>query len=344
MLKSLKFTAITLGMMCAANAMAAADLTVISFGGVNKAAQEKAFYAPWEKAGNGKVVAGEYNGEMAKVKTMVDTKSVSWDLVEVESPELSRGCDEGMFEEIDPAMLGKSEDYVKGAIQTCGVGFFVWSTVLAYNADKLKTAPTSWADFWDVKKFPGKRGLRKGAKYTLEFALMADGVAPKDVYKVLAGKGGQDRAFKKLDELKPSIQWWEAGAQPPQFLASGDVVMSSAYNGRIAAVQKESNLKVVWNGGIYDFDAWAIPKGSKNAEAAKKFIAFSVKPEQQKTYSENIAYGPANTQAVPLLDKGILKDMPTTPENIKDQVQIDVSFWADNGEQLEQRFNAWAAK
>ncbi|MGI4838646.1 MAG: ABC transporter substrate-binding protein [Janthinobacterium lividum] len=343
MLKHLKFTALTLGMLCAAQAMAA-DLTVVSFGGANKAAQVKAFYAPWEAAGNGKIIAGEYNGEMAKVKAMVDTKSVDWDLVEVESPELSRGCDEDMFETLDPKLFGNGSDYVKGAIQTCGVGFFVWSTVLAYNADKLKTAPTSWADFWDTQKFPGKRGLRKGAKYTLEFALMADGVAPKDVYKVLASKDGQNRAFKKLDELKPNIQWWEAGAQPPQYLASGDVVMSSAYNGRIAAVQKDSNLKVVWNGGIYDFDAWAIPKGAKHAEEAKKFIAYSVSPEQQKIYSSNIAYGPANSQAVPLLDKGILKDMPTTPENIANQVQIDVSFWADNGEQLEQRFNAWAAK
>lgn len=215
---------------------------------------------------------------------------------------------------------------------------------MAYNADKLKTAPTSWADFWDTKKFPGKRGLRKGAKYTLEFALMADGVAPKDVYQVLGTKEGVDRAFKKLDELKPSIQWWEAGAQPPQYLASGDVVMSSAYNGRIAAVQKESNLKVVWNGGIYDFDAWAIPKGAKDADQAKKFIAFSVQPEQQKIYSENIAYGPANSKAVSLLSDEVKKDMPTTPENIANQVQIDVAFWADNSEQLEQRFNAWAAK
>ena len=191
MLRSLKFTALVMGMIGAAHAMAAGpDLTVVSFGGANKAAQVKAFYAPWEAAGNGKIVAGEYNGEMAKVKAMVDTKSVSWDLVEVESPELSRGCDEDMFEQLDPKLFGKTEDYVKGAIQPCGVGFFVWSTVLAYNADKLASAPTSWVDFWDTKKFPGKRGLRKGAKYTLEFALMADGVAPKDVYKVLAGKDG----------------------------------------------------------------------------------------------------------------------------------------------------------
>ncbi|MCY1298675.1 Bacterial extracellular solute-binding protein [compost metagenome] len=101
---------------------------------------------------------------------------------------------------------------------------------------------------------------------------------------------------------------------------------------------------MVWNGGIYDFDAWAIPKGAKDAELAKQFIAFSVQPEQQKIYSENIAYGPANKKAVALLDPALLKDMPTTPENIANQVAMDVSFWADYGEQLEQRFNAWAAK
>jgi len=344
MLKTFKVTALALGLACAGHSMAA-DLTVISFGGANKEAQVKAYYAPFEKASGNKVIAGEYNGEMAKVRAMVDTNSVSWNLVEVESPELSLGCDEDMFEVLDYSQLGNKDDLVPGAAQQCGVGFFVWSTVLAYNADKLASAPTSWADFWDVKKFPGKRGLRKGAKYTLEFALMADGVAPEDVYTVLAGKGGQDRAFKKLDELKPYIQWWEAGAQPPQYLASGDVVMSSAYNGRIAATQKEgSSLKIVWTGGIYDFDSWAIPKGAKNKEEAMKFIAFSLKPEQQKIYSENIAYGPVNKNAVALLDKGLLADMPTTPENIKDQVAMNVTFWADFGETLELRFNSWAAK
>ena len=135
----------------------AVDLTVVSFGGANKSAQIKAFYEPYQKATGNRIVAGEYNGEMAKVKAMVDTNSVSWDLVEVESPELSRGCDEGLFEELDPAQFGKTEDFVPGAIQPCGVGFFVWSTVLAYNADKLKSAPTSWADFWDIKKFTEHR-------------------------------------------------------------------------------------------------------------------------------------------------------------------------------------------
>ena len=125
-----------------------------------------------------------------------------------------------------------------------------------------------------MDKFPGKRGLRKSAKYTLEFALLADGVPTSDVYKVLATPAGVDRAFAKLDKLKANIQWWEAGAQPPQLLASGDLVMSAAYNGRISAAQVEGkNLKVVWNGSIYDVDSWAIPKGSPNKAEALKFMA-----------------------------------------------------------------------
>lgn len=120
----LKLSALALGLVCAGQATAN-SLTAVSFGGANKQAQVKAFYQPWEAAGHGRIVAGEYNGEMAKVKAMVDTNSVSWNLVEVESPELSRGCDEGLFEELDPSIVGNSDDFVEGAIQPCGVGFFV---------------------------------------------------------------------------------------------------------------------------------------------------------------------------------------------------------------------------
>lgn len=338
--------ALTLGLtsLALSTAWADDDLTVISFGGTNKVAQAQAFYQPWEAQGNGKIIAGEYNGEMAKLKVMVDTHSVDWDVVEVELPELSRGCDEGMFEPLPADLTGSPSQYLKGAIQPCGVGFFIWSTILAYNADKLASAPTGWVDFWDLKKYPGKRGLRKTAKFSLEFALMADGVAPADVYKVLASKAGQDRAFAKLDQIKPSIQWWEAGAQPAQYLASGDVVMSAGYSGRIIAAQKDSNLRVVWNGGIYDFDAWAIPKGSKHIDEARKFIQYTLQTAQQQHFAEAIAYGPATLAAIPLLDKTIAANLPNTDAHIAQQVQNDTAFWADYGESLEQRFNAWAAQ
>jgi putative spermidine/putrescine transport system substrate-binding protein len=323
----------------------AAELTVVNFGGANSNAQKFAYVEPFQKTSGNKVTVVEYNGEMAKIKAMVETKNVSWDLVEVESGEVGRACEEGLLEKLDVSKLGKKGDFIPAAIHECGLGAFVWSTVLGYNADKMKVAPKSWADFWDTKKFPGKRGLRKGARYNVEFALMADGVPTKDVYKVLSTKAGVDRAFKKLDELKGNIQWWEAGAQPPQFLVAGDVAMSTVYNGRIDAAQREGkNLAITWTGAIYDLDYWVIPKGAKNKDQAEKFIAFASTPEAQYNYASKIAYGPVNNNAFKRMDYKMLSQLPTSTANIKDSVQANLQFWADHGEELEQRFAAWAAK
>lgn len=329
----------------AAAGSASADVTVISFGGANQKAQDKAFYGPFDASGGGKVIAGEYNGEQAKIKAMVEAGNVTWDVVEVESPELVRGCEEGLYEKLDYSKIGNKSDFLGKAVSDCGIGIFVWSTAMAYNADKLKSAPTSWADFWDTKKFPGKRGLRKGAKFTLEFALLADGVAPADVYKVLGTKAGVERAFKKLDQIKGDIQWWEAGAQPPQLLASGDVVMSSAYNGRISAAQKEGkDLRVVWNGSIYDVDSWAIPKGTPKRDEAYRFVKFASQPAAQRVYAVEIPYGPTHVQAVNGMDPKIVADLPTAPANLKGALASNTEFWVEHGEELEQRFNAWAAR
>ena len=326
-------------------ALAQTQLTVVNFGGANGEAQKKAYFAPFEKSGGAKVVPVEYNGEQAKIKAMVETKKVTWDVVEVESPDVARGCDEGLFEKLDYSKIGSKADFQPAAITECGIGIFVWSTVMAYNADKIKDAPKTWADFWNTTKYPGKRGMRKGARYNVEFALMADGVPVADVYKTLATPAGAERAFKKLSELKPNIQWWEAGAQPPQFLVAGDVVMATAYNGRIDAAQREGkNLQIAWTGGIYDLDYWTIVKGSPNKDAALKFIAFASSPDAQAEYAKNIAYGPTNTKALAKLDAKTLSQLPTSPANAKDALQFSVKFWADQGEELEKRFASWAAK
>ena len=320
----------------------AAQITIVNFGGANANAQKKAFYEPYEKSGT-KLVAVEYNGEQAKIKVMVDTHNVTWDVVEVESPDVARGCDEGLFEKLDYSKIGNKADFLPAAVTDCGVGIFVWSTVMAYDGDKLKVGPRTWADFWDTRKFPGKRGMRKGARYNLEFALMADGVKPADVYKTLATREGADRAFRKLGELKSNIQWWEAGAQPPQFLVAGDVVMTTVFNGRIDAANREGkHLVIGWTGGIYDLDYWTIPKGDPNKDAALKFIAFASTPAAQAEYARNIAYGPTNTKALARLDAKTLANLPTSPANAKDALQFNLQFWADQGEDLEKRFASWA--
>jgi len=326
-------------------ALAQSQLTVVNFGGANGAAQKKAYFEPFEKSSGAKIVGVEYNGEQAKIKAMVETKNVTWDVVEVESPDVNRGCDEGLFEKMDWSKVGNKADFQPAAVHECGVDTFVWSTVLAYNADKLKDAPKNWADFWDVKKYPGKRAMRKGARYNLEFALMADGVKPAEVYKVLGTPAGAERAFAKLSELKPSIQWWEAGAQPPQFLVAGDVVMTTAYNGRIDAAQREGkNLGIAWYGGIYDLDFWVIPKGAANKDLAMKYIATASSADAQTEYARLISYGPTNNKALAKLDPKVLALLPTSPANSKDALQFNIKFWADQGEELEKRFASWAAK
>lgn len=337
---------LTLAAMSFLAGAASADVTVISFGGSNQKAQAKAFYEPYAKATGSKVITGEYNGEQARIKAMIEKKNVNWDVVEVESPELARGCEEGLYEKLDYRKIGPTADFIPAAVTECGIGIFVWSTILAYNADALKTAPTSWTDFWDLKKFPGKRGMRKGAKFTLEFALIADGVKPEEVYKVLGTKAGAERALKKLDQIKSNIEWWEAGAQPPQLLAAGNVVMTTAYNGRIAIAQKEgkTNLKIVWTNNIYDFDLWGIPVGTANKDEAYKFIAFASKPENQAVFAGEINYGPTNLKGTVLINKAIIPELPTAPQNMKGAFASNTQFWVEHGEDLERRFNAWAAK
>src|SRR5690606_18582457 len=149
--------------------------------------------------------------------------------------------------------VGGKDAYIDAAVHECGVGAIVWDFVLAYDKDKLAEGPASWADFFDTTKFPGKRGLRQGPKSNLEFALMADGVAPADVYSVLATPEGVERAFAKLETIKNDVIWWESGAQAPQLLASGEVVMTSSYNGRIDAANKndQRNFGIQWNGALF---------------------------------------------------------------------------------------------
>ncbi|MNE12889.1 Spermidine/putrescine-binding periplasmic protein precursor [compost metagenome] len=336
-------------LMCLAIGMGAAQATpgmvVVGYGGAGQKAQDEAFFKPFSAKDGNPLVQSEYNGEMARIKVMVDTGNVDWDVVQIEGPDLLRGCEEGMYEHLDWTRIGHTDQLIPDAAQECGSAALVWSVAIAYDRNKLAKAPTSWADFWDVKKTPGKRGLRKRAVYNLEFALMADGVKVEDVYKVLGTPAGVDRAFAKLSELKPYIQWWEAGAQPPQWLAAGDVVMTSTYSGRVAsAAQNGSSLALVWPGSLYGMDYWAIIKGSKHVDQAKRFIAYTNQPDAQVDYVRHIPYGPTNKLAAERLDPKLAQWVPTSPQNLDGALSMDVAFWVDHGEELEERFNAWASK
>ena len=275
---------------------------------------------------------------------MVEAKQVNWDVVEVESGDIGRGCDEGLYEKLDWSKIGKKSDLVPEAPQTCGVGFFVWSTALAYNADKLKTAPAGWADFWDVKKFPGKRAMRKGARYNLEFALMADGVAPKDVYKVLAtkeGAGPRIQEARRAEAEHPVVGSGRAAAAVPRRRRRGDV--HRVQRPDRCRAEEGKNLKVVWNGSIYDLDYWAIPKGSPNKALARS------------TSRSLAAEAAAGLRAAHRLwsgerggDQVARREDAREPAELAGQAErtrcCRMSFWTDHGDELEQRFSSWASK
>ena len=234
------------------------------------------------------------------------------------------------------------------AVTDCGVGMLVWSVVIAYNADTVGKAPATLADFWDTKTWTGKRGMRKGPKLNLEYALMADGVEPADVYKVLNTPEGVDRAFAKLDEIKPLVQWWEAGAQAPEWLAAGDVELSVAYNGRITNAQKDGkNLQMIWDRTIFAIDSWAIIEGAPNQDAGYAFIKYTTDPGRQAAFTKAYAYGPTHKNGVAMVDPERAKSLPAG-DNLATGLfggsQEALDFWVDYQEELTERWNRWVRR
>jgi putative spermidine/putrescine transport system substrate-binding protein len=344
------------GVIAATPVLAAESLTVVSWGGAYTNSQVQAYHKPWEKKTGIKINSEDYNGGLAQVKAQVESGNVAWDLVDVELSDAVRGCDEGLLEEIDHSILppapdgtAAKDDFIPGTLTECAVGQIVWSTVYAYDKSKFPGAkPTTFADFFDVKKFPGKRGMRKGPKLNLEFALMADGVAPGEVYKVLGTPAGIDRAFAKLDEIKSLVQWWEAGAQAPEWLAAGDVELSVAYNGRIANAQKEGkNLKMIWDRTVYAIDAWAIIKDAPNQEVGYKFLKYSADPGRQAAFTEAYAYGPTHKTGIDMVDPERAKSLPAG-DNLQISLfggsQEALDFWVDYQEELTERWNRWVTQ
>lgn len=324
-------------------AFAADSLTVVSWGGAYQEAQRKTIFEPYKD--KAEIKEEEYNGEIAKIRAMVESGTVSWDVINIDTQTALQGCDEGVLETLDYGKIIDKAKVLPGAALDCAIGSDVYATVFAYDSSKLTDGPTKIADLFDLAKFPGKRALQKNPFVNLEWALIADGVEPAKVYEVLGTPEGVDRAFAKLDTIKANVVWWEAGAQPPQLLADGEVVMTSAWNGRIAnAIKEGKSFQIVWDGQAPDLDMWGIPKGTPKLEAAYAFLAFASSAEVQSALAPSIPYGPTNIDAVALVDPELAKTLPTYPDNLTAAIPLNPQFWGDNGEELRARFNTWLAQ
>jgi len=317
--------------MTAMPALADGSVTVASWGGSYQNAQSLALFQPAAKA-MGITVKEETYGGMSDVRLKVKAGAVSWDIVSSGSGSAARAAAEGLLEKLDYSVIDVSTFYPGLYTDYC-IGSDVFSTVMAFNtATYGDNGPSSWADFWDVKKFPGKRAYRNKVAGALEPALMADGVAPEDVYKVLDSEEGIKRALDKIRELKPEIAvWWKSGAQHAQLMKDGEVDMTTGWNGRFDVAKKDgAKVAYTFNQGLLDYDCFAIPKGAPNKDLAMKFVAEMSKAEIQANLPDHITYGPTNKKAYEIgkISEEMAKLMPSHPDNAAMQLTISLDWYA----------------
>ena len=326
----------------------------VSWGGSYGTAEQKSYIDPWMKATGNKAVMEDYNGGVSQIRAQVESGNVRWDIVAMIPGDMYRACEEGLLEPLDSTELAPApdgtpatEDFIPGALTECGVANNVWATVWAYSRDAFPdNGPQSVADFWDVERFPGKRGLRKSPEVNLEWALIADGVPRDKVYEVLATKEGVDRAFRSLDRIKAHVVWWEAGAQPPQLLADGEVAMTSAYNGRIYNAVKNENqpFAIAWDTQVWDLGHWVIVKDAPNREKAWELLRFSTTPEQLPKLTDYLAYGPPRKSSATYVARRGGAPPAFIPGQYEERHRIRREFWADHADELSERFTNWLAK
>jgi putative spermidine/putrescine transport system substrate-binding protein len=329
-------------------------LTVVSWGGDYTRSQMFAYIKPYRQKIDEWVAMETYNGGLDEIRKQVETANVVWDVVDFELADLIRGCRDGLLEPIDfgelpPGADGApaAQDFIEGAFTDCGIGQTIWATVVAYDRESVgETPPDQLADFFDVASYPGKRGLRRDPRAIMEWALMADGVAPDEVYATLETEEGRARAFAKLDSIKNHIVWWESGQDPINLLDDNAVVMTSVWNGRTYGpiVEDGKPIGVVWDGQIWDIDSWGIPKGTDNLDKALDFIRFATGSKPLAEQAKYISYGPARRSAMALIPDEIKPHLPTAEANMANALQTDAEWWAIHHDAMSVAFEGWLAQ
>lgn len=320
-------------------------LTVTTWSGAYGRAQASAMMRPYAAAKSVDVRIAQWDGELADLK--------KGDVVDMELPQAVDACRRGLLEKIDPAALppgsdGKSakDDFLPGAIGPCWVGSVAYSQLILFRAD-ARRVPVGPADFFDLKNFPGRRGLRQGPKFNLELALLADGVPAHDVYTTLATDDGLARAFARLDAIKRRIVWWSASGEPMQMLDSGRVVMATALNGDLYNPRRKTQPGVLRDYQLYEMDVFAIPKTSTRKDAAMNFIAYATASRPLAKVASWVPYSPARRSALPLVGRNpdtgeaMQAFMPLRPQDLGTAFAIDDAWWLAHGAQIDARWQAW---
>ena len=355
-----RLTMLIAGAMLLAGAPTAAQettLSVASWGGAYAQSQQIAYFRPFEKKTGIAVRLMYHGGKPALLGKGRSYRFQNWDLVDLSADALDSACSDGLLETMSPAGLTAArdgtpanKDFLPGALTDCGIASVAWSSVIVYDKGAFKgKQPETVADFFDLERFPGKRAIRRGANYTLELALLGDGVAPKDVYTELASEKGLKRALGVLERIKDNIIWWDGSNDHLKLLADGKAVMATAFNARAfsSLMAENRSLAILWHGQLYTMNSWAIPKTSRNKTAARRFIDFATKPDRLAQQAKWFPYGPVRKSAVAMvgnhaeIDVSMADFLPTSANNMKHALQVDSAWWLKHGEALEAKFKLW---
>jgi putative spermidine/putrescine transport system substrate-binding protein len=342
------------------------EMTIVSWGGAYSNSQIKAYHEPYSEMTGVNIINDESSNEaVAKLRAMNEAGNVTWDVVDVVASDAIRLCDEGLAEVIDPdtdlaaAPDGTSaaDDFGDLLVSECFIPQIVYSTTFGYRSDVAEwngKEPEDICAVFDTDTFPGKRSLEKRPINNMEWALLCDGVAKEDVYDVLETDEGVAQALAKLGTIKDDVIWWSAGAETPQLLADGEVVIGSTYNGRLFSVIEEQDqpVKMLWDAQVFDLDGWIIPAGlpEDRLNRAKHYIKFATDTQRLADQAKYISYGPARASSAPLVGKhaelgiDMAPHMPTDPNNAKNTFLYNYEWWADNRDDLDAKFQAWLAQ
>ena len=355
----------TTALAMSAGAASAVDLTFVSWGGAYQESQLKAYAEPYMAMHpDVNIIWDESSAEaVAKLRAMNEAGNLTWDLVDVTVSDSMRLCDEGLARPIDgatelaaaPDGTDADTDFGATRVNECFVPQIVYSTTWGYRTDLVgDTPPSSVCDVFDLAKYPGKRAMQKRPIDNVEWALYCDGVAKEDLYSVLGTDEGVARAFAKLDTIKDQVVWWTAGAETPQLLADGEVVMGSTFNGRLfsAIVEQKQPIAMLWDMQSYDLDGWIVPTGlaPEREAVVMDFLKFATDTQRLADQAKFISYGPARKSSAPLVGKhaelGIemAPHMPTDPANATNVHRYDYTWWADHRDDLDAKFQAWLAQ
>ncbi|MBE9639040.1 extracellular solute-binding protein [Salipiger mangrovisoli] len=359
----------TTALTVAAGAVSAEDMansmTIVSWGGAYQNSQLKAYAEPYAAMHPEVSISWDESSAeaVAKLRAMNEAGNITWDLVDVEAADSIRLCDEGLAMEVDvdemlaPGEDGSSaeDDFGDSLISDCFIPQIVFSTTVGYRTDMVgDTPPSDICAIFDLETYPGKRSLNKRPPANMEWALLCDGVAKEDIYDVLATPEGQDRALAKLGTIKDQTIWWTAGADTPQLLADGEVVMGSTYNGRLFSAIAEQNqpIGMLWDAEMLDFDGWVIPEGLPEDRLARvlDFVKFATDTQRLADQAAYISYGPARASSAPLVGQhaelgiDMAPHMPTDPANATNVFVTQYAFWSDYRDDIDAKFQAWLAQ